>query len=62
MEKLETEYGTFTNNEETGETAQQVYERWLANKDKVVTLPPTNADLQAQIFNLITQLVNGGVI
>lgn len=26
------------------------------------TQPPTNSDLQSQIFNLTTQLVNGGVI
>ncbi len=29
---------------------------------ETIVQPPTNADLQAQIFNLTTQLVNGGVI
>jgi uncharacterized protein YprB with RNaseH-like and TPR domain len=35
MEKLETEFGIFTNNEVTGQTAQEVYQEWLANKDKL---------------------------
>lgn len=29
---------------------------------EITTQPPTNADLQSQIFNLTAQLVNGGVI
>jgi len=34
MEQLQTEHGVFTNNEVTGQTAQEVYEEWLQNKDK----------------------------
>lgn len=34
MEQLQTEHGIFTNNEVTGQTAQEVYEEWLANRDK----------------------------
>ncbi|NRT32657.1 CCR4-NOT transcriptional regulation complex NOT5 subunit [Clostridium beijerinckii] len=35
----------------------------IANQNtNVIVTEPTNADLQAQIFNLTTQLVNGGVI
>ena len=31
---IETTYGIFTNNEVTGQTAQEVYDEWLINKDK----------------------------
>jgi len=34
MEEIQTEHGIFTNNEITGQTAQQVYDEWLLNKDK----------------------------
>lgn len=34
MDQLETEYGIFTNNEVTGQSAQEVYDEWLLNKDK----------------------------
>lgn len=34
MEQLQTEHGIFTNNEITGQTAQEVYQEWLVNKDK----------------------------
>ena len=33
---IETEHGIFTNNETTGETAEEVYKRYLANKDKQI--------------------------
>lgn len=39
---LENEYGIFIDNGITGETAEQVFERWLANKDK--TPEPTLAE------------------
>lgn len=35
---IETEHGIFTNNEVTGETAEEVYERFLANKDKQIDI------------------------
>lgn len=38
MQMLETEHGIFTNNETTGETAEEVYERFLANKDKQIDI------------------------
>lgn len=34
MEQLQTEHGIFTNSEKTGQTAQEVYDEWLLNKDK----------------------------
>lgn len=33
---IETPYGIFTSNTHLGLTAQEVYEQWLASKDKVV--------------------------
>ena len=58
MQILETEHGIFTNNEETGETAEEVYERFLANKDKQIDICPTktNQELQEEIENLKAQL------
>lgn len=32
LEMLETEYGIFTNNIATGQTAEEVYQEWLADK------------------------------
>lgn len=34
-EEIQTEHGIFTSNIYLGLTAQEVYEQWLANKDKV---------------------------
>lgn len=34
MEQIQTEYGIFTNNNVTGQTAEEVYQEWLVNKDK----------------------------
>lgn len=31
---IETEHGIFNNNEVTGQTAEEVYQEWLENKDK----------------------------
>ena len=58
MEILETEHGIFTSNEKTGETAEEVYERYLANKDKQIDIctPKTNQELQEEIENLKAQL------
>jgi len=34
MKKIETQHGIFESNELTGQTAQEVYQEWLENKDK----------------------------
>lgn len=34
MDQLETEHGIFTNNEVTGQTAEEIYQEWLENKEK----------------------------
>jgi hypothetical protein len=36
VEEIYTEYGTFTNNEISGQTAQEVYNEWLLNRDKPI--------------------------
>lgn len=54
VERLETEYGVFTNNIESNQTAQEVYEEWLANKDNppLPTLEEQLAEKDAQILKL----------
>ena len=66
MEKLQTEHGVFTNNEETGQNAQEVYQEWLKNKDKppmptkVEILEHELANTNAMILEL-TELILGGM-
>lgn len=55
METIETEYGTFTNNEVTGETAQEVLDNWLTNKNKPQS--PTNEERLNAIENALTILM-----
>ena len=38
MQRLDTEHGVFTNNEITGQTAEEVYKEWLENKDKQIDI------------------------
>ena len=50
MDKIVTEYGTFSSNKNTGETAEQVYKKWKENKDKQIDIcpedkPKTNEEL-----------------
>ena len=59
MEELQTEHGIFTNNEETGQTAQEVYEEWLANKDK--PLEPTLEERIQMAEDTILYLLIGGM-
>lgn len=56
MEILETEHGIFTNNEKTGETAEEVYARYLASKDNPLEPPKTNEELQEEIKALKSQI------
>jgi len=39
--EIETEHGVFTNNKITRQTAEQVYQEWLGNKDKapIIEMP-----------------------
>lgn len=44
VDKINTEHGVFTSNEVTGETAEEVYNKWLENKDKTPQKLPTELD------------------
>ena len=46
IQMLETEHGIFTSNEVTGETAEEVYAKYLANKDKQTDTCPTETDAE----------------
>ncbi|MGG7152328.1 hypothetical protein ACQPUR_17000 [Clostridium neonatale] len=65
---IETEDGPFTNNPETGQTAEQVYQEWLKNKDKPIEnteenlidkLILDNINMQIQIDSLIESQLGG---
>lgn len=65
---IETEDGPFTNNPETGQTAEQVYQEWLKNKDKPIEnteenlidkLILDNINMQMQIDSLIESQLGG---
>ena len=55
LQVIETEHGKFTNNELTGQTAEEVYQEWLESKNKPQE-PPTNKTeiylLQKQVKQL----------
>jgi hypothetical protein len=53
MNKIVTEHGIFTSNEITGQTAEEVYQEWLENKDKPPK--PTEMEIQQQIINTLGQ-------
>lgn len=55
MEKIKTEHGIFTSNETTGQTAQEVYDKWLANREKPPE--PTTEERVAVIEDLILNLL-----
>ena len=65
MDKLQTEYGIFTNNELTGQTAQQVYDEWLANRDKppqpteIEKLRIEQAQSNAEMIDLMMLMLGG---
>ena len=50
-EILETEFGTFTNNEKTNQTAQEVYDEWLKSKNE----PQKKTDIEL-LKNQLTYL------
>lgn len=49
MQKIETEYGVFTNNENTGQTAEEVYQEWLEIKDKHEIQPSEIEKLRSDV-------------
>lgn len=62
MDRIETEHGIFTANLVTGQTAEEVYQEWLENKDKIgVCHEPTVEEkviiLEKTIANLEIELL-----
>lgn len=45
MRYIETEHGKFYDNETTNQTAEEVYQEWLANKDKPPIEQPSKTDI-----------------
>lgn len=45
MQKIQTEHGIFTNNEITGQTAEEVYAEYLEQIDNCSEPPKTNQEL-----------------
>lgn len=60
MDRLETEHGIFTSNHVNGESAEEVYAKWLANKDNKIDSSPvkTNEDLTKENMQLKTALAD----
>lgn len=56
LEKIETLHGIFTSNEFTGQTAQEVYDEWIENKDKPPE-PTENEVLRDYILDVDYRLI-----
>lgn len=54
---LETEHGIFTNNEITGQTAEEVYQEWLENRDKPIEPQPSETEILKQEKEILAQSV-----
>ena len=59
MEKINTEHGIFTNNELTGQTAEEVYQEWLKSKDK----PPKPSERERieALEQAMLEMIMGGI-
>lgn len=53
MQRIHTEHGIFTENEELGLSAEEVYQKWLENKDKPPK--PSELEIQKEIINTLGQ-------
>lgn len=53
---IETEHGIFTDNDVTGQAAQEVYEEWLANRDKKPVKLPTEQERIEMLEQVIIYL------
>lgn len=63
MEKIQTEHGIFTKNEFTGQSAEEVYQEWLDNRNKP-PLPTTEERLELAentILGLMDIIMMGGM-
>lgn len=54
MESINTEHGIFTKNEITEQTAEEVYQEWLENKDK----PPQPSETETVRSNRASYVGN----
>lgn len=59
MQKIETDHGIFTNNEVRGQTAEEVYQKWLENRNK--PQPPTRDERIEALEQALLDLVLGGM-
>lgn len=59
MGKIETENGIFTDNKETNQSAQEVYDEWLSNKN--APSPLTDKERIAEVEKIINVLLLGGL-
>ena len=59
MDKINTEHGIFTANKELGLTAEEVYQKWLENKDRPPK-PSTKERLEA-LEQAMLDLILGGM-
>lgn len=58
--EIKTEYGTFTNNEYTNQTAEEVYQEWLENKDKPIIKLPTQEERLQSLEQMELDRILGG--
>lgn len=56
MEIFETEHGIFTNNTETNQSAQEVYEEWLLRHLKPSHQEITDAELEIKILTILMDM------
>lgn len=61
METLQTEHGVFTNNEATSQSAQQVYDEWLINKNNPPVPPPSDKNRIAELEQVINMILTGEI-
>lgn len=59
MESINTEHGIFTKNEITEQTAEEVYQEWLENKDKPPQ--PSETERLEAIEQAMLEIVMGGM-
>ena len=58
MEVLYTEHGVFTENKVTGQTAEEVYQKWLEGRNKKVI---TNEERIEALEKALLEMILGGV-
>lgn len=67
VQTLPTEHGVFTNNIHSGQTAEEVYQEWLENKDKPAPLSEIEqlrleqSQANAELFEMMLMLTGGGL-